>query len=67
MEDRYSVLIRLMNQLTADGFYCSFNGKKFSPSEVDFLLICFEELLFVRVEWFIDLWFIIGFLWFNFS
>lgn len=50
MEDRYSVLIRLMNQLTADGFYCSFNGKKFSPSEVDFLLICFEELLFVRVE-----------------
>lgn len=35
MEDRYSVLIRLMNQLTADGFYCSFNGKKYSPGEVD--------------------------------
>jgi len=35
MEDRYSVLIRLANQLTADGFYCNFNGKKFSPGEVD--------------------------------
>ncbi|PON63186.1 43kDa postsynaptic protein [Parasponia andersonii] len=35
MEDRYSVLIRLMNQLTADGFYCSFNGKKFSPGEAE--------------------------------
>jgi BRCA1-associated protein len=35
MEDRYSVLIRLVNQLTADGFYWNFNGKKFSPGEVD--------------------------------
>jgi BRCA1-associated protein len=35
MENRYSVLIRLANQLTADGFYCNFNGKKFSPGEVD--------------------------------
>lgn len=34
MEDRYSVLIRLGNQLDADAFYCSFNGKKFRPSEV---------------------------------
>lgn len=34
MEDRYSVLIRLRNQLDADAFYCSFNGKKFRPSEV---------------------------------
>lgn len=39
MEDRYNVLIRLMNQLTADGFYCSFNGKKFSPGEVDQFLV----------------------------
>lgn len=34
MEDRYSVLITLVNQLTSDGFYCSFNGKRFRPSEV---------------------------------
>lgn len=35
MEDRYSVLIRLMNQRTAEGFYGSFNGKKYLPGEVD--------------------------------
>ncbi|KAF5459182.1 hypothetical protein F2P56_023160 [Juglans regia] len=35
MEDRYSVLIRLVNQSTADGFYRSFNGKKFSPAEAE--------------------------------
>ncbi|KAK3025867.1 hypothetical protein RJ639_042296 [Escallonia herrerae] len=34
MEDRYSVLIWLENQVTADGFYCNFNGKRFKPSEV---------------------------------
>ncbi|KAL7166066.1 hypothetical protein ACSBR2_036855 [Camellia fascicularis] len=33
MEDRYSVLITLANQLTADGFYCNFNGKRFRSSE----------------------------------
>ncbi|PSS36109.1 BRCA1-associated protein [Actinidia chinensis var. chinensis] len=38
MEDRYSVLITLVNQLTADGFYCNFNGKRFRPSEVPDLL-----------------------------
>lgn len=38
MEDRYSVLIRLVNQLTADGFYCNFNGKRFKPSEVSKLV-----------------------------
>ncbi|KAF3453730.1 hypothetical protein FNV43_RR04171 [Rhamnella rubrinervis] len=41
MEDRYSVLIRLMNQLTADGFYCSSNGKKFSPGEAEVCHILF--------------------------
>ncbi|XP_048325992.1 BRAP2 RING ZnF UBP domain-containing protein 1 isoform X2 [Ziziphus jujuba] len=41
MEDRYNVLIRLMNQLTADGFYCSFNGKKFSPGEAEICHILF--------------------------
>lgn len=34
MEDRYSVLIRLENQLSADGFYCCYNGKRFKPTEV---------------------------------
>jgi BRCA1-associated protein len=34
MEDRYSVLIKLDNQVTADRFYNSFNEKRFSPSEV---------------------------------
>ncbi|KAF7139943.1 hypothetical protein RHSIM_Rhsim06G0183400 [Rhododendron simsii] len=34
MEDRYSVLITLVNQLRSDGFYCSFNGNLFRPSEV---------------------------------
>lgn len=39
MEDRYSVLIRTGNQIAADAFYRSFNGKRFSPPEVsDFLL-----------------------------
>ena len=34
MEDRYSVLIELVDQSAADGFYCSLNGKRFSPAEV---------------------------------
>lgn len=34
MEDRYSVLITLEDQMAADGFYCSYNGKRFKPSEV---------------------------------
>ncbi|XP_062149271.1 BRAP2 RING ZnF UBP domain-containing protein 1-like isoform X3 [Alnus glutinosa] len=41
MENRYSVLIRLANQLTADGFYCNFNGKKFSPGEAEVCHIMF--------------------------
>lgn len=35
MEDRYSVLIKLDNQVTADRFYNSFNEKRFSPSEAE--------------------------------
>lgn len=34
IEHSYSVLINLVNQLAADGFYCSFNGKRFKPTEV---------------------------------
>lgn len=34
MEDRYSVLIKLRDESTADGFYNKFNGKRFSPAEV---------------------------------
>ncbi|KAG5559460.1 hypothetical protein RHGRI_009110 [Rhododendron griersonianum] len=45
MEDRYSVLITLVNQLTSDGFYCSFNGKRFRPSEVPGFLHLYVELL----------------------
>nr|GMC63207.1 fasciclin-like arabinogalactan protein 21 [Ipomoea batatas] len=33
MEDRYSVLITLVNQFAAEGFYCSYNGKRFKPTE----------------------------------
>ncbi|CAK7345438.1 unnamed protein product [Dovyalis caffra] len=43
MEDRYSVLIKLDNQVTADRFYNSFNEKRFSPSEAE---IC--HILYVR-------------------
>ncbi|WCJ30024.1 zinc finger (ubiquitin-hydrolase) domain-containing protein [Euphorbia peplus] len=35
MEDRYSVLIKLNNQLAADAFYDNFNGKRFSPAEAE--------------------------------
>ncbi|KAK4405118.1 Bifunctional riboflavin biosynthesis protein RIBA 1, chloroplastic [Sesamum angolense] len=43
MEDRYSVLIRLESQLAADGFYCSYNGKRFKPSEVEVCHIYFAQ------------------------
>ncbi len=42
MEDRYSVLIRLVNQSMANGFYCNFNGKKFSPGEVEELCVFYR-------------------------
>ncbi|BBH04622.1 zinc finger ubiquitin-hydrolase domain-containing protein [Prunus dulcis] len=35
MEDRYSVLVELKNQMTADGFYHTLNGKKYSPGEAE--------------------------------
>ncbi|KAG8639308.1 BRAP2 RING ZnF UBP domain-containing protein 1 [Manihot esculenta] len=41
MEDRYSVLIKLNDQLTADGFYGNFNGKRFSPAEAEICHILF--------------------------
>lgn len=34
VEDRYSVLIKTVDQGKAEAFYLSFNGKQFSPSEV---------------------------------
>ncbi|XAR53252.1 hypothetical protein NMG60_11021725 [Bertholletia excelsa] len=43
MEDRYSVLITLVNQLAADGFYCNFNGKRFRPSEAEVCHIYFTQ------------------------
>ncbi|KAK2991921.1 hypothetical protein RJ640_006098 [Escallonia rubra] len=43
MEDRYSVLIWLENQVTADGFYCNFNGKRFKPSEAEVCHIYFAQ------------------------
>ncbi|KAK3436803.1 hypothetical protein EUGRSUZ_C01410 [Eucalyptus grandis] len=41
MEDRYSVLIELTDQKAADGFYCTFNGKNFSPAEAEVCHILF--------------------------
>uniref|UniRef100_A0A7C8ZF04 RING-type domain-containing protein n=1 Tax=Opuntia streptacantha TaxID=393608 RepID=A0A7C8ZF04_OPUST len=35
VEDRYSVLVRTENEVAADGFYFKFNGKRFSPPEVE--------------------------------
>ncbi|CAI9782461.1 unnamed protein product [Fraxinus pennsylvanica] len=43
VEDRYSVLIRLENQFSADGFYLNFNGKKFKPSEVEVCHMYFAQ------------------------
>ncbi|KAL6965813.1 RING-type E3 ubiquitin transferase [Sarracenia purpurea var. burkii] len=43
MEDRYCVLITLANQLTADGFYCNFNGKRFRPAEAEVCHIYFTQ------------------------
>nr|GMC65182.1 BRCA1-associated protein [Ipomoea batatas] len=43
MEDRYSVLITLVSQLAADGFYCSYNGKRFKPTEGEVCHIYFTQ------------------------
>ncbi|XP_061991915.1 BRAP2 RING ZnF UBP domain-containing protein 1 [Rosa rugosa] len=41
MEDRYSVVIRLMDEMKTDTFYGSFNGKKYSPGEAEVCHILF--------------------------
>ncbi|KAL6274856.1 hypothetical protein ACE6H2_025548 [Prunus campanulata] len=41
MEDRYSVLVELKNQMTADGFYHTLNGKKYSPGGAEVCHILF--------------------------
>ncbi|KAJ1443910.1 Zinc finger, UBP-type [Sesbania bispinosa] len=41
MEDRYSVLIKFVDQFAADGFCSNFNGKKFSPGEAELCHILF--------------------------
>ncbi|XVE98357.1 hypothetical protein REPUB_Repub03eG0099400 [Reevesia pubescens] len=43
MEDRYSVLIELVDQLAADLFYCGLNGKRFSPAEAELCHILFTH------------------------
>lgn len=56
MEDRYSVLIRLDNELTADGFYSNFNGKRFAPAEVSdlcFALFCIWFYYFYSMNFFV--------------
>lgn len=45
VEDRYSVLIKLVNQAAADGFCCSYNGKRFSPPETEVCHIYFAQLV----------------------
>lgn len=41
VEERYSVLIKLENQMDADRFFGTLNGKKFSPSEAEVCHILF--------------------------
>ncbi|EOY31123.1 Brca1-associated protein, putative [Theobroma cacao] len=43
IEDRYSVFIKLVDQLAADGFYRSLNGKRFSPAEAELCHILFTH------------------------
>lgn len=43
MEDRYSVIIKLVSQLAADGFYCNINGKRFKPSETEVCHVYFTQ------------------------
>ncbi|XP_021277175.1 BRCA1-associated protein [Herrania umbratica] len=43
IEDRYSVLIKLVDQLAADGFHSSLNGKRFSPAEAELCHILFTH------------------------
>ncbi|XP_024026075.1 BRCA1-associated protein isoform X1 [Morus notabilis] len=41
MEDHYSIVIKLKNRMSSDGFYCCFNGKKFKPGEAEVCHILF--------------------------
>ncbi|KAJ4839219.1 BRAP2 RING ZnF UBP domain-containing protein 1 [Turnera subulata] len=41
LEDRYSVLIQFINQSSADAFYSSCNGKRFSPPEAEVCHVLF--------------------------
>ncbi|KAF8393180.1 hypothetical protein HHK36_021421 [Tetracentron sinense] len=41
MEDRYSVLIKLVDQKKADSFYRNFNGRRFSSTEAEVCHILF--------------------------
>ncbi|KAE8701569.1 topless-related protein 4-like [Hibiscus syriacus] len=41
IEDKYSVLIELVNQSAVDTFYFSLNGKRFSPAEAELCHILF--------------------------
>ncbi|EPS71305.1 hypothetical protein M569_03451, partial [Genlisea aurea] len=43
MEDRYSVLIKLESQVAADGFYCSYQGKRFKIPEVEVCHLYFVQ------------------------
>ncbi|VFQ77156.1 unnamed protein product [Cuscuta campestris] len=43
MEDRFSVLITLVNQLAADGFYCNYNGRRFKQTEREVCHIYFTQ------------------------
>lgn len=45
VEDRYSVLIKLVNQMSADAFCCSYNGKRFKPSEPEVCHLYFAQLV----------------------
>ncbi|KAL7586883.1 hypothetical protein Lser_V15G37870 [Lactuca serriola] len=45
VEERYSVLIKLVNQAAADGFCCSYNGKRFGPSETEVCHVYFAQLV----------------------
>lgn len=43
MEDRYSVVIRLIDQVSSDGFYCIYNGKRFQQSQGEICHIYFMQ------------------------
>lgn len=61
MEDRYSVLIKFVDQSAADAFYSNFNGKKFSPVEVRgchkiciFIYMCISSIHSIPFSFFFE-------------